>query len=307
MKDDMMIFLIRGVCAFMSMLLAYCVKSTSTFISCGNLVLIGIVLFCLIFVFRLYSFRFSLLFGKRVVFLIYFLLFFLCLLYMNLIRVSFSLKFFFMVFAGLGVLGHPHHLPSPGEDYSSMMADNPPDLQSIFAEGVGAAQAPVGAPAGEAGPSHSDHDETATISRNLQTETYVRRRILGLERVNSQFLPQDERGEYWREVQRVLNGAANQKEYDTLLLSEKNDILVRAKKEETLRLLRAIINHNHSDVNLGDALWYYYDEWDRTYQSPDQGKKSRIEEELEHVNTVFNDLRANGQASVYYNLILGHE
>lgn len=212
-----------------------------------------------------------------------------------------------MVFAGLGVLGHPHHLPSPGEDYSSMMADNPPDLQSIFAEGVGAAQAPVGAPAGEAGPSHSDHDETATISRNLQTETYVRRRILGLERVNSQFLPQDERGEYWREVQRVLNGAANQKEYDTLLLSEKNDILVRAKKEETLRLLRAIINHNHSDVNLGDALWYYYDEWDRTYQSPDQGKKSRIEEELEHVNTVFNDLRANGQASVYYNLILGHE
>ena len=110
------------------------------------LIFFGILLLCIVILFRLYSFRLSLLFGKRVVFLIYFLILFLGALFMYFLRVSFFSGFLanFLVM-GFLPLPLPSSPNSPGEDYSTMMAENPP-TQAEGAQPAAPAQAPVAAP-----------------------------------------------------------------------------------------------------------------------------------------------------------------
>ena len=131
-------------------------QGKSIVITSPNLICGGIVLLCVVLLYRLYSFRLYILFWKRVVFIIYFMIGLIGGLYMYFLRVSFSSNLimvfeqFFSFFGVLGVLGQPLPLPSPpnspGEDYSTMMAENP-NLESLFSEGEASAQAPVAAPA----------------------------------------------------------------------------------------------------------------------------------------------------------------
>lgn len=165
--------------------------------------------------------------------------------------------------------------------------------------------------AGEAGPSHPAHEEAPTFSRNMSFETSLRGRIEALEGANSPFLPQEERGEYWREVKRQLHGAADQKEYNQRLDFENRDLQVREEKEVTLHLLKELIDNNYPDVNPGEAMKDYFNQWEQNLAAQaGQGILDSLPtsgQELDFVREVTQDLQAHGQQSFYFHKILGSE
>ncbi|KAL2938764.1 hypothetical protein RDABS01_022213 [Bienertia sinuspersici] len=109
-------------------------------------------------------------------------------------------------------VGQPLPLPSPsnspGEDYSTMMAENP-NLRSVFSEGEASAQAPAAAPeqlpvaqaeaAQAAAPAQAPEQPAIPqhhFTRNVFIESSFQTRVELLEGVNSPFLPQEARGEF---------------------------------------------------------------------------------------------------------------
>ncbi|XP_021749644.1 uncharacterized protein LOC110715378 [Chenopodium quinoa] len=123
------------------------------FLSGKTLILLLLVFFFFCFLFRIDSHRLRVRYGKGLFFAVYLFLFIVggIILFCGRIYLHATFAMCLCSFLGvLGVLGQPLPLPSPpnspGEDYSTMMAENP-NLESLFPEREASAQAPVAAPA----------------------------------------------------------------------------------------------------------------------------------------------------------------
>lgn len=229
-----------------------------------NVVLVGIVLFSLLFAARLFLLRGRIANTTRN--LIYGCMLILSSIYLSIVRFYFSANWGplvcdFLPFLGvLAVLGQPLPLPgpsnSPPADYSNMMAGNP-NLDSIFSEvetppfeipsptvSVGDLLGEVEAAAREAAPDAAPEAAPTVVARNEGFEAALRTRVTLLERENSPFLPQDEKGEFWGSVLQNLSSAPDQREYHRRLEFESTDLLLREHKQCSLRVFTSILDQS---------------------------------------------------------------
>ncbi|WJZ97204.1 hypothetical protein VitviT2T_015828 [Vitis vinifera] len=112
----------------------------------------------------------------------------------------------------------------------------------------------------EAGPSHQP-----SIVKNSSLKSSIKNRILRLERDQTPFLLDKEKGEYWNNIQTALDQAPSQKEYNRLLEFENRDLQIRELKHECCSLFQQVLSENpalaeKAAYNPQEALIDFFDE-----------------------------------------------
>lgn len=153
----------------------------------------------------------------------------------------------------------------------------------------------------------------AVIHHNLSLESSLLNRIAQLEREHSIFLLDHPQGGYWAGVKESLNKASTQVEYDALLASESQDLVIRELRHRGARLIQGFFpphnpisnetlihffNHNLEtleeelprsvdvrDINTGVSL----------FRTHDIAVVDRVE--ILNLNKMIKDLNTNGPAS----------
>jgi hypothetical protein len=284
-----------------------------------NLVLFAIFLFGSIFLFRLFLVRLNLKYGFRLVLVLYFSCIFLIYSFCYWVRCYLGLYLdhlfpFLLIFCVEG--GLP--LPAPsGPSSSSSWTEDSFEMRVLLepfseTEMEGTSMNPtIPRVAGEeAGPSH----QKSSITRNWSLESSIRTRITLLEKENTLFLLDRERGEYWADVQKALNEAPSQREYSRLLDFENRDLQIRELKHECYSIYRIVLSEHPSfaenapDPDPKEAILDFFDAtWDELDAHPEWDPEERDRIEILFLNKVSRDMRERGPDSIYIRVILGYD
>lgn len=257
-----------------------------------NIWLFSILLWGLIFLFRLSVFHLKNKWGVRLVVVLY-------------VSLLFGISF-------LGSLIRIYVFSHVGLDLTSL-------FPLILAVGGGQAL-PLPSPADPSSSSSFTEDSfemdvllQPDVVPNLSFESSLRSRIVRLEEEHTLFLLDKERGEYWAEMKTSLNQAPSQKEYNLILDFESRDLQIREKKH----FVFALYTHmriEHPDLaaraayNHKEALMDFFEEKrDALDTHLEWSPAERDRRELQFLNEVENDLISRGPHSIYMNRILGIE
>lgn len=215
----------------------------------GSLVLFAILIFGLIFLFRIFALKKK----KKPSFPLLFL-------YLNL-YVGIRLYFYFVClhllecfdFYWKGALpffiwgvSSGEIIPGSGPSRSTSWTEDSFEigvLMEPFSETeMGGTSAPSSIPrvAGdEAGPSHQ-----GAVVKNASLESSMRNRIVRLEQDNSPYLLDKAKGDSWAHIKQELDHASSQREYSQLLEFENRDLQIRERKHECFRLFNHVLAQN---------------------------------------------------------------
>ena len=155
--------------------------------------------------------------------------------------------------------------------------------------------------------------EPSFIIKYESMEASMVNRIGKLERENSIFLLDKEKGEYWSEVRAALNNCTSQKEYFRLLFFENRDLQIREKKHECFSLFQGILSQ-HPALRENAAydptesfMDFFNEKRDALDENPEWGPEEKDRREIQFVDQVKKDLRARGPKSSYMRNLLGSE
>lgn len=191
----------------------------------GELLLIfGLILLGGIFLFRRYSLKLKEKCGFRLLVVIHLFLV-ICVAFFSYQIKLYLLSWFALYLSGIlstWVIGHfsDGHYSSPGPGNSSSASED--------SFGIGVLMEPW------------------PITQNTSLESSMHQRILSLEKENSPFLLDKEKGEYWREVNSQLTNSSSQWEYNHLLSFENRDLEIREQKQSCYRHFNLILGREPS-------------------------------------------------------------
>ncbi|CAN1186830.1 hypothetical protein LINPERPRIM_LOCUS11067 [Linum perenne] len=148
------------------------------------------------------------------------------------------------------------------------------------------------------------------ITPNSSLESSMSQRIIFLEKENSPFLLDNEKGEYWREIKNRLRNSSSQHEYTLLLDFENRDLEIRQKKHICFRIFAQILAQEPS---LGENAAYNPDQMmiafldEKRTQLDAMGDDDvlvRDRREISFLTQLADDLHRHGKDSKYIDDIL---
>ena len=261
-----------------------------------NVVLFGILILGLIFLFRLLCIHLQ----KKSSFLLVFLNIF---IYFVISLFFFSFRIYFVSNFGLFL----------GDLFSSLL------VCSVVSGG--GHSLPLPAPSGPSRPVHSTTStedsfgirvlmEPWPITPNLGLESSIQHRALALENDNSPFLLDKEKREYWKEIKTALTNCSSQRDYNWLLEFENRDLRIRELKHSCYTVFQEIITKEpalaeNAAVDPKEVLIDFLDA--KRTELDEQGGDVLVRDrrELRFLTILTNDLRRHGPNSAYINTILG--
>ncbi|XP_019073771.2 uncharacterized mitochondrial protein AtMg01280-like [Vitis vinifera] len=233
-----------------------------------NLVLFAIMILGLIFILRRFCFRLNNKYDFRIFFIIilFFISFFCYFIRIYLVSRLGSccshagLSGLLILCASGGEI-----LPYSGPSSSSSWTEDSFEMRVLLepfseTEMEGTSVNPPSVARDEAGPSHQP-----SIVKNSSLKSSIKNRILRLERDQTPFLLDKEKGEYWNNIQTALDQAPSQKEYNRLLEFENRDLQIRELKHECCSLFQQVLSENpalaeKAAYNPQEALIDFFDE-----------------------------------------------
>lgn len=280
-----------------------------------NLVLFAIMILGLIFILRRFCFRLNNKYGFRLFFIIIlFCISFFC-YFIRIYLVSrlgsccshAGLSGLLILCASGGEI-----LPYSGPSSSSSWTEDSFEMRVLLepfseTEMEGTSVNPPSVARDEAGPSHQP-----SIVKNSSLESSIKNRILRLERDQTPFLLDKEKGEYWNNIQTALDQAPSQKEYNRLLEFENRDLQIRELKHECCSLFQQVLSENpalaeKAAYNPQEALIDFFDERRAELETNPEWKVAEQDKrELPFLEEVCRDIREGGPNSIYMKIILGY-
>lgn len=257
-----------------------------------NILLFSILLWGLIFLFRLSVFHLKKKWGVRLV----------VVLYISLLLVT----------SFLGSLIRIYVFSHVGLDFTSV-------FPLILAVGGGQAL-PLPSPSDPSSSSSFTEDSSEIgvllepyIVPNLSFESSLRSRIVRLEEEHTLFLLDKERGEYWAEIKTSLNQAPSQKEYNLILDFESRDLQIREKKDECYSLFLKVLSE-HPDLlenaqytSPTEAIFSYFENTREELETEDVLSPADTDKvEIRIYAKIVKDINQNGPQSYYIKKILGY-
>lgn len=147
--------------------------------------------------------------------------------------------------------------------------------------------------------------------RYMSLEGSLQQRIHTLEKDNTLFLLDKERGQYWKEIKTALDQARSQKEYDHLLEFENRDLHIRELKHSCYRLYPLILSEHPA---LAERAYYqpqetfldfFNEKRDELDTHLEWSPAERDRQEVKLLERVGQDLRERGPYSPYMKKMLG--
>ena len=281
-----------------------------------NLLLFGISLLGFLFCFRRYCVSFKKKYGLILVLYIslIFILSFFCYFLRIYLLSSLGLHFgaLFSIILSVGG-GQALPLPAPsGPSSSSSWTEDSFEMRVLLEpfsetemEGTSVNSSIPGVARDDAGPSHQPRNPNRSFEASLQ------QRINTLEKEETLFLLDKERGLYWSEIKSSLDQARSQKEYDHLLEFENRDLQIREGKHSCYRQYQEILSKHPT---LAEKAYYQPQE---TFLDFFNQKRAELDTHLEwslaerdsrellFLERVGQDLRSRGPNSQYISKMLG--
>lgn len=250
------------------------------------------------FYYRIYGNLFKLRFGNRIYYacssilvVIGLFIFFYAKIYLH---SCFGLLFaqLLSAFVACSVLDQPLPLPS-----NSPPGEFPPTLWDDFDYDLGALVAGC--------PSEAPGEEVTPFVRDESLERSLQSRIATLERAESPFIPQEEKGVFWQAIKKDLMGSPNQGAYNQKIAFENKDVLIRERKHECFILFSAIFPElgDNSGLTPEESLKDFFSRFENTTVAV-SGSWTDSDQELKFLENMQKSLRRDGVNSDYVRRLL---